>query len=727
MNSALRHPGFRFCRVYVGQAAVILILFFGAAPLLEAVPSLMGLYYSNTVVAVTGVAGLRSINNPQVSINDTNRIAFIGGTMGIGSGTSTTYSSVWIADDNGSPPRNVNPSFSSASRSFSFPQINNADQVIASETVSTSVLSYVARTWDANSGSYKIIQSNAKLGLNNSLTESSLSNDGFASYVQSLDNQATAQLIFWNGVSTSTIATFSLASVTTLPPLSPMIGAGGNIVIRAGINSTSPIILYPASSAGITIASPPAFNAIGQSPGISHDGTAVAFYGSDANGPGIFAAVNSSGAFSPQRIAGASDGFDSFEADTRVGIQSSQQGAAVVYLATMDGIEGLYVSLIHMVGGPTAPFQVDPPLEVMETGDTNTAFPGAVESFALQDPINTNGVLAFWVQTDAGAQAVIRSDPYVLGLDVSHFQDYNPTACANAPISWSAVQSAGNAFVFVKASQGTGVRDGNNPTTCGSQLNDQTASNIAGATSAGLLVSPYHLAGTGNPPILGDATAEAIFFLQRASAYIGNGYLPPTLDLENLGQYGVTANVLSLWASTWLSCVQQATGVTPIIYADTTTMEALLDAGFSSQYAQWISAPDGNPIATPMAPDETPFPGWQFKQYTLSGTCAGITGNMGTVDLDSFHGGLAQLTALTNYPPIVLFSGIGWTPLPPPAGGQFAFQIFAPTLQSATVQVSQDLLTWTDAGTVTIGANRVGYFYDSNLGNAVIRFYRIEY
>jgi hypothetical protein len=72
-------------------------------------------------------------------------------------------------------------------------------------------------------------------------------------------------------------------------------------------------------------------------------------------------------------------------------------------------------------------------------------------------------------------------------------------------------------------------------------------------------------------------------------------------------------------------------------------------------------------------------------------------------------------------------SATGWTPLHL-AAGAFSFQVFAPTLQSVTVQATDDFSTWTDVAQVPIGANRVGYFSDTGVANsASLRFYRVKF
>jgi hypothetical protein len=99
--------------------------------------------------------------------------------------------------------------------------------------------------------------------------------------------------------------------VSTTTPVRPLISdqdtnKNSPIVVRVGNTDTSPIMVYQANLQNpIPIADSSEFNALGQSPGISRDGTVVAFSG-DLNsngtkdwgpdiGPGIFIAVLQNG------------------------------------------------------------------------------------------------------------------------------------------------------------------------------------------------------------------------------------------------------------------------------------------------------------------------------------------------------------------------------------------------------------------------------------------------
>ena len=317
----------------------------------------------------------------------------------------------------------------------------------------------------------------------------------------------------------------------------------------------------------------------------------------------------------------------------------------------------------------------------------------------------------------------------VLGIDVSHFQN------EAGPIDWSAVTNAGKTFAFIKASQGTNVPD------------SYLATNARGATLVQMLVAPYHLAGTGSgkdlqhPVVLGNPTDEAQNFLNRAAAYIVNGYLPPVLDLEDTFSGGLYQNptgmTLSQWATIWLQHVQQQTGITPMIYTTRSVLASLTSDLAASPL--WVADYDmdqlGNPDPTgtpclppnclpPCSPSQC-WPNWKFKQYLddkHGGACPGITGG---VDLDSFNGDFNSLLSLTAHPTAVRFTGVGGGAIQPPSNGQFQMGVSAFGLPQITVQGSDDLKIWSDVATVTLtGGN--GTFTDPNTGGHTQRFYRAK-
>jgi GH25 family lysozyme M1 (1,4-beta-N-acetylmuramidase) len=197
------------------------------------------------------------------------------------------------------------------------------------------------------------------------------------------------------------------------------------------------------------------------------------------------------------------------------------------------------------------------------------------------------------------------------GIDVSHWQ---------GTINWSSVAAAGKQFAFQKATEGTTYVD---PT---------VGTNTSGAKNAGLLVGVYHFA----HPDTNTAAAEAQHFLGAAASYITNGFLHPVLDLEDGSTIGKTA--LSQWVNDWCATVKGAIGVDPIIYCNTNYATNYLDSTVIS-HPLWIanwSTSYGDPSTTGSPPAGVwGTGGWDFWQYSSTGSVSGISGN---VDLDVFDG-----------------------------------------------------------------------------------------
>jgi len=207
-----------------------------------------------------------------------------------------------------------------------------------------------------------------------------------------------------------------------------------------------------------------------------------------------------------------------------------------------------------------------------------------------------------------------------LGIDVSHHQ---------GSINWTAVYADGKTFAFVKATEGVTYND------------PRFVANMTNGTHAGVLMGAYHFARPDN----NSAQAEARHFLQVAGPYIGNGYLPPVLDLEDPNentdlQQLFSSDELSQWVQTWLQIVEDSTGVTPIIYTNGRYTRYLNSS--LNRYPLWIAEPDGN-----LDPPDNlgRWTTWLFKQYSWHGNVNGINGD---VDLDVFNGTMAELDSLSH-------------------------------------------------------------------------------
>jgi len=143
---------------------------------------------------------------------------------------------------------------------------------------------------------------------------------------------------------------------------------------------------------------------------------------------------------------------------------------------------------------------------------------------------------------------------------------------------------------------------------------------------AGLVRGAYHFY---DPTA--DATAQATFFLAAVGTVSPGDML--VLDFETSNNESDAT--LSAAAVTFLSAVQTATGVTPLLYASS---EFLSDWGGLGAYPLWV-ANYGQ-----MCPDvPSAWTTYTFWQSSGTGMATGIDA---PVDVDSFNGTLAQLQAL---------------------------------------------------------------------------------
>lgn len=207
----------------------------------------------------------------------------------------------------------------------------------------------------------------------------------------------------------------------------------------------------------------------------------------------------------------------------------------------------------------------------------------------------------------------------VLGIDVSHHQ---------GNINWTQVAAAGKVFAWVKATEGITYTDPN------------YTANMSNGTTAGVVMGAYHFA----RPLSNSAVSEANHFVSVAGAYIATGNLPPALDLEDPPGGSLTASMssaaLTTWAETWMSTVQNATGITPVIY--TSSSIAAYVGSSLNIYKLWIAKPDGNPNTAPTGLGVW-NPNWLVKQYSWSGTVSGISS---AVDLNVFNGTINDFNTL---------------------------------------------------------------------------------
>jgi GH25 family lysozyme M1 (1,4-beta-N-acetylmuramidase) len=210
---------------------------------------------------------------------------------------------------------------------------------------------------------------------------------------------------------------------------------------------------------------------------------------------------------------------------------------------------------------------------------------------------------------------------FVHGIDVSHWQ---------GNIDWTAVYDDGQIYSWAKATEGMTYED------------PQFMANMTNGVNAGVVMGAYHFARPDNNLAIEDATN----FLDVAGAYIGNGFLPPVLDLENPYSGGqaivlsdlLTSQELTNWVTDWMLEIETTTGVSPIIYVNGNYANYLNSS--VNNYGLWIANP--NESLTPPT-NIGVWNDWKFKQYSWWGNVSGITGD---VDLNIFNGDITDFNTL---------------------------------------------------------------------------------
>jgi lysozyme len=209
--------------------------------------------------------------------------------------------------------------------------------------------------------------------------------------------------------------------------------------------------------------------------------------------------------------------------------------------------------------------------------------------------------------------------PSPTGPDVSRWQH-------GSPLSWAAVKASGQAFAFVKATEGTGY------------TNPYFASDWTRTRDAGLLHGAYHFA----RPSVGSAVGQARRFIAVAGTARGAGDLPPVLDLEQSG--GLTPRQLSTWTRQFLGETARLTGRTPILYTYPNFWRTSM-AGTRefTGYPLWIAS-----YTTASRPLMPAWSRWTFWQYSAASTVPGIAG---LADMNRFNGTMEDLRKLANLAP----------------------------------------------------------------------------
>jgi len=196
----------------------------------------------------------------------------------------------------------------------------------------------------------------------------------------------------------------------------------------------------------------------------------------------------------------------------------------------------------------------------------------------------------------------------VQGIDVSKW---------DGTINWTSVKSAGNAFAFIRVSDGLNSPDA------------YFASNWKNAKAAGVYRGVYQYFEASQDP-----TAQANLVLSNLGSDLGE--LPAVVDVEVTD--GESAATIRAAVDTWSSVIAKGTGRTPIVYVSPGFWPSV--GGAAETDGLWVA---NWGVSCPSLPSA--WSSWLFWQYSDTGSVSGISDQ---VDLNRFNGSLAQLAAYAS-------------------------------------------------------------------------------
>ncbi|MGW7673966.1 GH25 family lysozyme [Streptomyces sp. NPDC054775] len=275
------------------------------------------------------------------------------------------------------------------------------------------------------------------------------------------------------------------------------------------------------------------------------------------------------------------------------------------------------------------------------------------------------GGMLFAGMTVLPADAAAPSAYTVKGVDTSRYNHDGGQS-----IDWKRVRSAGQSFMYAKATEGADRTD------------DWFERDLQGAKQAGLLHGAYHF--WGFTP--GAAQAQNFVRTVRAAGYTGKsaGELPPMLDLELRSGERCPRNFSTAQVGAFLNMIDKEMGVKPIIYAAKPFVNKCMNADASLFAGHVLWQPRYQSGST--EPADLPRAGahWKIWQYSEHGKVPGI--NSDQVDLNVFRGTLAGLQQLAHQ------TGTTPAPRPPTAPSVPAAPVLKTQSRGTDVVTAQELL-----------------------------------
>ncbi len=203
----------------------------------------------------------------------------------------------------------------------------------------------------------------------------------------------------------------------------------------------------------------------------------------------------------------------------------------------------------------------------------------------------------------------------VRGVDVSHYQ---------GDIDWEVLQMQNIDFAYIKATEGS------------SHVDEKFAENWKNASQTVLNVGAYHFFSFDSE---GETQAEN--FIRTVGTL--EGKLIPVIDVEFYGDKFKNLpekEKVIIELKSMCACLEQEYGVKPMLYTTNTVYRKYLKGEFDFQeYPLWIRD-------VYFTPDITIQDEWALWQYSDTSILEGYNGEEKYIDVNVFHGNLAELNDL---------------------------------------------------------------------------------
>lgn len=387
-----------------------------------------------------------SLLDAQVAINDAGTVAFTGR-------DSANNSKAFVSDG---PGQSMPVTFFSANRTFRGASINNAVIPVVATRDLVSGPFYLMRKWPVDGSTTFTTVGKSPNHFDSCQLYCDVNDNGIVAF-SGLIGGSTATALFAGSTEPPT----QLATYPGITFVRPQISNDNRIVFRDN-QSTIRLMTYPVGAAESIAGTSNGFAFVGMEPGISPDGTVVAFGGDRGAGPGVFVAVSFSGGRQIVRVAGEGmDIFSSLSTDSRVGVTSrgsiaTGQEIAVFFTGTQTeppaaAVTGAFAIGIRVaeVGGAVETQLLGEGVPVLVSGQSVGGH--VVSSVILNDPVNVHRGAAAWASTQGGDSAVVRIAPrgrsqraQVLPNKFKQFDMGWKDKCLISSLSGSCPQSVGS-------------------------------------------------------------------------------------------------------------------------------------------------------------------------------------------------------------------------------------------------------------------------------------------